>query len=143
MTFCCLFQRVYRKLRNLFVLPILCKQTSVKRTLYSSYGGRNMGTEGKIQILRLLLNVSSDLLPFPQVKLGLNVCRKAQNSTIPEIWVQKFGLSSFLSLALDAKNCPNASHESIRRVHTEPRENTERCLPAGDFFLYAGKNSQR
>lgn len=43
------------------------KQTSVKRTLYSLYGWRNRGTEGKIQILRLLLNVSSDPSPFPKL----------------------------------------------------------------------------
>lgn len=46
----------------------------------------------------------------------------------------ELGLSSLPSLALNAKNCPNASHESTRRVHAEPRENSQRRLPAGDFF---------
>lgn len=62
------FSKGLSKAKKPFSYLHYAKQTSIKRTLYSWYGWGNRGTEDKIQILRLLLRISSDPSPFP----GLN-----------------------------------------------------------------------
>lgn len=61
------FSKGLSKAKKPFPCLHYTKQTSIKRILHSSYGWRNRGTEGKIQILRLLLNASPDPSPFPRL----------------------------------------------------------------------------